>query len=390
MVDPVFTALAAAGETLRRSRRAGRIRSDAAVQAGVEALGMPVDRAHRRRIAIRLDLARLQGTVRDAGMAGDLSVLAARRSVRGRSAGANGSQASVDKTARDVFPTRRRAVPPGPVPRQERPPGTAEASSASISRPAPLLVAMPAAPLAAATGKAAELREERRAHAAPQAAATSPSREPIRRDVPRVEVHRLTAIAAVAFPPSRAAPAALAGRATPHNEAARQVADLAPVARTAPAPTVGREATSLRDRAMHEQLPAAPVIPRWPEVTASSRPVAHAPVADGGLAGTSVRSAPPAAANPSSAPATGGHGAGAAAPVTWRGDRPMERTAAAPRQMREQAREAPMSGTIMIDGAELGRWIVDHLTQAASRPPAGGTAFDPRMTPVWAGASIGA
>jgi hypothetical protein len=49
-----------------------------------------------------------------------------------------------------------------------------------------------------------------------------------------------------------------------------------------------------------------------------------------------------------------------------------------------------MSGTIVIDGTELGRWMADYLAHAASRPPNGGVGFDPRMTPVWAGAPTGA
>jgi hypothetical protein len=62
----------------------------------------------------------------------------------------------------------------------------------------------------------------------------------------------------------------------------------------------------------------------------------------------------------------------------------------APRQATDRYRDQAMSGTIMIDGTELGRWMADYLAHAASRPPSGGVGFDPRMTPVWAGAPIGA
>jgi len=62
----------------------------------------------------------------------------------------------------------------------------------------------------------------------------------------------------------------------------------------------------------------------------------------------------------------------------------------APRQAADRHREQAMSGTIVIDGTELGRWMADYLAHAASRPPSGGVGFDPRMTPVWAGAPIGA
>lgn len=44
-------------------------------------------------------------------------------------------------------------------------------------------------------------------------------------------------------------------------------------------------------------------------------------------------------------------------------------------------------GQLMLDGSLLGRWIIDHLAREADRPPAGGTAFDPRQGRPWS--SIG-
>jgi len=42
-----------------------------------------------------------------------------------------------------------------------------------------------------------------------------------------------------------------------------------------------------------------------------------------------------------------------------------------------------------LDGAALGRWVTRHLERQVTRPQAGGTGFDPRMTPSWPGAPIG-
>ena len=36
-------------------------------------------------------------------------------------------------------------------------------------------------------------------------------------------------------------------------------------------------------------------------------------------------------------------------------------------------------GQLLLDGSLLGRWVIDHLSREADRPPAGGTAFDPRQ-----------
>jgi hypothetical protein len=81
------------------------------------------------------------------------------------------------------------------------------------------------------------------------------------------------------------------------------------------------------------------------------------------------------------------------APTRQIQDRPVAReraSSAAPRQQSQRQRDKAMGGTIVIDGAEMGRWMADYLAHAASRPPSGGAAFDPRMAPVWAGAPIGA
>jgi hypothetical protein len=40
---------------------------------------------------------------------------------------------------------------------------------------------------------------------------------------------------------------------------------------------------------------------------------------------------------------------------------------------------------MVVDGTRLDRWLADHLAREAGRPQAGGTGFDPRLTPAWPG-----
>jgi hypothetical protein len=49
----------------------------------------------------------------------------------------------------------------------------------------------------------------------------------------------------------------------------------------------------------------------------------------------------------------------------------------------------PLYAELHLDGAALGRWITRHLERQVTRPQAGATGFDPRMTPSWPGAPIG-
>jgi hypothetical protein len=57
------------------------------------------------------------------------------------------------------------------------------------------------------------------------------------------------------------------------------------------------------------------------------------------------------------------------------------------RQSMETAAE-PRRGTIILDGALLGRWVADRLARQASRPVAGTTGIDPRINPTFPGAPI--
>jgi hypothetical protein len=59
----------------------------------------------------------------------------------------------------------------------------------------------------------------------------------------------------------------------------------------------------------------------------------------------------------------------------------------------EQPAEAtaePRQGVIILDGAQLGRWIVDHLETLASRPGSAITGIDPRMNAIYPGAPLDA
>ena len=45
----------------------------------------------------------------------------------------------------------------------------------------------------------------------------------------------------------------------------------------------------------------------------------------------------------------------------------------------------PSQGDVFLDGARVGRWIVNMLAREASRPQSGATPFDARMGPSWPG-----
>jgi hypothetical protein len=49
----------------------------------------------------------------------------------------------------------------------------------------------------------------------------------------------------------------------------------------------------------------------------------------------------------------------------------------------------PRQGMIILDGAQLGQWVIDHLERYASRPGAITTGIDPRMSAAYPGAPTG-
>ena len=48
-----------------------------------------------------------------------------------------------------------------------------------------------------------------------------------------------------------------------------------------------------------------------------------------------------------------------------------------------------VSAELHLDGVAIGRWVTRHLERQVTRPQAGATGFDPRMSPSWTGAPIG-
>src|SRR5262249_21961016 len=53
------------------------------------------------------------------------------------------------------------------------------------------------------------------------------------------------------------------------------------------------------------------------------------------------------------------------------------------------AESEPRQGTIILDGTQLGQWVIDHLEKYASRPGTMTTGIDPRMSAVFPGAPTG-
>jgi hypothetical protein len=51
-----------------------------------------------------------------------------------------------------------------------------------------------------------------------------------------------------------------------------------------------------------------------------------------------------------------------------------------------EAKLEPREGLLILDGAQLGRWIMDRIARQISRPTAGTTGIDPRVSPIYPGA----
>ena len=54
----------------------------------------------------------------------------------------------------------------------------------------------------------------------------------------------------------------------------------------------------------------------------------------------------------------------------------------------QPASDRPTGGDVYLDGALVGRWLADHLARESTRPPAGPTGFDTRLTPPWTAGHI--
>lgn len=71
------------------------------------------------------------------------------------------------------------------------------------------------------------------------------------------------------------------------------------------------------------------------------------------------------------------------------GDQAMPADVRQPPSVSRQSPEAadePRQGLLILDGTQLGRWIMDRIARQASRPVAGTTGIDPRISPTFPGA----
>jgi hypothetical protein len=46
---------------------------------------------------------------------------------------------------------------------------------------------------------------------------------------------------------------------------------------------------------------------------------------------------------------------------------------------------ANVEGDVLLDGAQVGRWISTAMAREAGRPPTAARGFNTRMTPAWPG-----
>lgn len=60
------------------------------------------------------------------------------------------------------------------------------------------------------------------------------------------------------------------------------------------------------------------------------------------------------------------------------------------RSDRQETFSETRQGMLVVDGAQLGRWMIDHLERRASRPGVGTTGIDPRISATFPGAPTGA
>lgn len=120
---------------------------------------------------------------------------------------------------------------------------------------------------------------------------------------------------------------------------------------------------------------AGPPDGQVPSASMPSAPMPSAPVTDNVLR---QNSADPPASRPASAPMVVTAPIAAASPIDLPG--PLTREDAT-----RAERGGNLSGPIeiILDGTVLARWLNHELATEASRPPAGATAFDPRLSPGW-------
>jgi len=151
----------------------------------------------------------------------------------------------------------------------------------------------------------------------------------------------------------------------------------------ASAPTVPPHLPALADFSpFGRALAAAPA----PEPLAVRAPVAPSPLSQAAPSSAPSDTTPPSAwqACLPAAPI-----ADRTAPIRPTPRLPVEPTSPAAQHAGNAPAEQSEVAEIHMDGHVLGRFVTDHLARAATRPPAGGTGFDPRLSPAWPGPASG-
>ena len=192
----------------------------------------------------------------------------------------------------------------------------------------------------------------------------------------------------------------------------RPAASVSPARPSVPVPNAGREVLPGPVSPPTLALPAAPLAPARPARTETRDASAGQVSLDKSVGATSPRPSAPivrlktdsmpsqlaqAATKPADSPATRVLRSAAHTPVEARAPR---RHAAPPSPLRSAEHgksfrgqpDQPSTGhggDVYLEGAAIGRWINDHLARSVIRPVSGSTGFDPRLSPVWPGASIG-
>ncbi len=124
-------------------------------------------------------------------------------------------------------------------------------------------------------------------------------------------------------------------------------------------------------------FPPPIVLPSLPTLQSAAPP----PIGTGAAPGESLSIAP--------RPTSAGNRS-KAAPSVWTGTPDAaqtvpQQTPSADPQSNPSDAQPYQEGRLILDGAVLGRWIIDHLTREIDRPTAAGTAVDPRMGRNWPG-----
>lgn len=157
------------------------------------------------------------------------------------------------------------------------------------------------------------------------------------------------------------------------------------------APATKRAIPTPPRAARHAPAPTTPPPLRVPEAKAARSlplpaPVAHLPqtppIAHGGIPAsdaTSWQQSPAAPPLEMAAPS----------PLPPPSSPPLpQATAPAVEPLAQAVTTTPIQGDLLIDGAQIGRWLGETMGRAAARPPSAARRFNSRMMPAWPGMSL--